>query len=165
MKNKLRFKIILYIVISSIIIGFTYNSITDDGIPVIRKGIKTQLLSEMNENESGGIILINLSQAIKFYNQGTIFIDSRDQWEFSDSHIRGAINLPEFSFTPSDPILEKLNKKDDFVIYCDGIDCDISKRLAAELLKLGFENCFVFVGGISAWNEAELPIVKGTNNE
>jgi len=166
MKNKFNLRIIIYIIISSIIVGFVYNNFTSDGIPIIREKIKTQSLSDNNSDNSGGIILITLSQTLKFYNQKkAVFIDARDQWEYSENHIKGAINIPEFSFSPDDSKLKDIEITDDIVIYCDGTDCDTSKRLASELTKIGYTNCFVFIGGISAWIEADLPIEKGYINE
>ena len=77
----------------------------------------------------------------------------------------GAINIPEFSFDPSDLKLNTIDKETILVIYCDGDDCDISKRLANELQNIGYNNSYVFLGGLKDWTEAELPIEKGDVHE
>ena len=50
-----------------------------------------------------------------------------------------------------------LPKEEIYVIYCEGDDCDVSKRLAAELMKLGFTKVYVFLGGIYEWIDAGYP--------
>ena len=51
-----------------------------------------------------------------------------------------------------------------YVIYCEGDVCDVSKRLAAELMKLGFTKVYVFLGGIYEWIDSEYPL-EGEKNE
>ena len=162
MKNKINFKAILGILISSILLGILYNTFSSDGIDFIRKEIKIDFVeigeTSKNENLKG----INISQTMDLYNKkSAIFIDARDQWEFSDAHILGAVNIPEFSFSKDDSTLSDISKSSILVIYCDGDDCDTSKRLAKQISDFGYENIYVFLGGMKSWIEAELPICKG----
>lgn len=167
MKNKINYKTIFLILLISIVLAFIYNTFSVDGIDLIRKPIivKTVAFGE-GESESNSILGLDLAQTINLYNQNVaIFIDARDQWDFSDSHIKGAINIPEFSFTKDDSLLGTISLDKLLVIYCDGDDCDTSKRLANEIVNLGYKNVYVFLGGFKVWREAQLPISKGNADE
>lgn len=166
MKTKINYKVIFWIITSSILLGNIYNSFSIDGIDFIREPIEIKNLDNKDNSDSTSIIGIDLAQTVNFYNtKAAVFIDARDQWDFSTLHIEGAINIPEFSFESSDTTLNSFPKSKLFVVYCDGDDCDISKRLANQMLKLGFRNTFVFLGGIQEWEKAGLPVIKGKLNE
>lgn len=166
MKKKTNYKVILNILISSIILGIIYNYFSSDGIDFVRKPISIVTANESNDSDTNAIIGIDLAQAVNFYNtEAVIFIDARDQWDYNEKHITGAINIPEFSFSSNDTSLSGYTKHQIFVIYCNGGDCDISKRLAKEFKLIGFINTFVFLGGINEWQNSGLPITKGLKDE
>jgi rhodanese-related sulfurtransferase len=121
--------------------------ISEDGSTEVLKGLKLNTVMEV------------------FNNNSAIFIDARDQWEYSDGHISGAINIPEYNFSVDEKIIKTISRDALIVVYCDGDDCDTSKRLANELTKLGFEKCYIFLGGFYEWKEASLPVEKGDINE
>jgi rhodanese-related sulfurtransferase len=154
------------IILISVITGFLYNFLSKDGLPLIRKEIQIEYVSDStfnsfhNGTENGDLAIkgLNLDQTYKLYtNRMAVFIDARDQWEYGEIHIAGSINIPEFSFEPDDPSVTDLSKDQLYVIYCDGDDCDVSKRLAAELTKIGFKKVYVFLGGIYEWIDAGYP--------
>jgi rhodanese-related sulfurtransferase len=158
------------IIIVSIVTGFLYNFLSADGLPLIREEMKIEsvsdsLLTQSHTGSKNGDIVIkglNLEQTYEIYlNQQATFIDARDQWEYGELHITGSINIPEFSFEPDAPEVTSLDKNDMYVLYCDGDDCDISKRLAAELIKLGFTKVYVFLGGVYEWTDAGYPMEGG----
>ena len=114
-----------------------------------------------NENELNNILGLDL--VINLFNQNVaIFIDARDQWDFSEAHIEGPI-FPKFQKMIK--YLKSISPDKLLVVYCDGDDCDTSKRLANEFVKLGYKNVYVFLGGIKIWKEAQLPIGRGNPNE
>jgi rhodanese-related sulfurtransferase len=165
--NKINYKVIFLILFISILLGFIYNTFSSDGIDFIREPIlvKSVLIGE-ESNISDQLRGIDLSQAIELYNNNSaLFIDARDQWEYSENHISNAINIPEFSFEPNNQLLNTIDKNNLIVIYCDGDDCDLSKRLTKQLVDLGYTNCYVFLDGFNSWKEAKLPTEKGNRNE
>ena len=167
MTNKINYKNILLILLLSVVLGFIYNTFSVNGINLIRKPIlvKSVTLGEA-ENELNNILGLDLAQALTFYNKNlAIFIDARDQWDFAEAHIKGAINIPEFSFTKDDSLLKSISNDNLLLVYCDGDDCDTSKRLANEIVKLGYKNVYVFLGGLKEWKEAQLPISISNDNE
>lgn len=167
--NKTKINIIKIIIIlsASVILGFFYNHLSGNGIPLIREEIKIDVVSELdisNSLNSGDYTKlkgIDLHTALKlFESDKALFIDARDQWDYSESHIRGAINIPEFSFDPNSERISDLDKEALYVLYCDGDDCDISKRLAVELAKLSFNNIYIYTGGFNEWEELGYPVER-----
>jgi rhodanese-related sulfurtransferase len=161
----INFRKILYILFISAIIGFAYNFISPTGIPLIKKEIKLGALAKQPSNtgelDYTKIKAVNLEQAYTLYNEGAKFVDSRDMWEYADGHIKGSVSFPEIEFEINHPALSKLEKDDNLVIYCSSSECGLSTKLAIELLKLGFENLFVFEEGWDAWLENGYPIETG----
>lgn len=167
MNKIINFKIVLSILFASLLLGIIYNAFSSDGISFIREELIVNIVSiDSSESSSTNLKGLYLEQVLTLYEKKTaIFIDSRDQWDFSEGRIMGAINIPEFSFTPEDSTLSKIDKEAQLVVYCDGDDCDISKRLTNKLMILGYKNTYVFLGGIKEWADAELPIEKGDAHE
>ena len=162
MLKNINIKAVLGILLLSIFMGIFYNSFSSDGIDFIRNEViinYVKLGENITENNLRGI---DLAQTIKLFNEkSALFIDARDQWDFKKKHITGAINIPEFSFASNEPKLSNISKDQLIIVYCSGDDCDISKRLAVQMSEIGYNNLYVFVGGITAWTEADLPTIKG----
>ena len=167
MKEKINFKAVILIVLVSVVLGIIYNLFSSEGIPFIRKPIIVKngsIDAEISDPEE--IRGLDLANTIGLFNQqAAIFIDARDQWEFGEGHIRGAINIPEFSFSSENELLKEIDKNKMLVIYCSGNECETSKRLAAELKKVGYMNTFIYLGGFDEWAESGLPVEKGGSNE
>jgi len=108
--------------------------------------------------------LISLAQAYELYRNKILFIDARDSAEFEDGHISGAINLPYFSIDEYIGRLDKIDKSDPVVAYCEGADCDMSIRLGNELFARGYKKVFVFFGGWEEWEKAKYPVVTSDVN-
>ena len=163
MNNQIKLVNITIIVLVSASLGFIYNFISPDGLPLLRQEIQIETVeltgNHINEDTSNALKGINLISAFTlFESKKAVFIDARDQWDFAEGHIPGAINIPEFSFEPDNEQVQKMDRAAMYVIYCDGDDCDVSKRLAQELSKLSFTNLYVYVGGFREWLENEKPV-------
>jgi rhodanese-related sulfurtransferase len=90
-------------------------------------------------------------------------LDARPSREYSISHIPGAVNVAP---KPGVPIsmyvsdvaeigrLVRGNKAAPLVLYCNGLHCGKSKRLAAELLEAGYTDVRRYQAGIPAWRAA-----------
>jgi len=82
-------------------------------------------------------------------------IDVREKAEFKSGHIAGAKNIPVARLTEQDPQLDK----DKPII----VVCRLGQRAqtcAAVLQKHGYENVLVLTGGVTAWRNDGLPLVK-----
>lgn len=160
------YKKISAILFVSFVLGFIYNFISPTGISLIRK--EDYVVYENNykknvndENDTLVIKSLTTEQVYEiFSNREAKFVDARDNWDFADGHIPGAINIPEYKFTSEEPNLKLLNKDEKIIVYCEGNQCDISKRLATELIKLGYKKVWVYLGGMKEWWEYKFPIEK-----
>lgn len=163
MDKKIDIKVILGILFFSIILGVFYNSFSINGIDFIKKVTEIDNLETVDiiglNDTTKSLKAITLDQAIKLHsNQNTIFVDARDKWEFSESHIKGAINIPQYSFEPNITDLSTISKDKVIIVYCSANDCSMSKQLTEQLLILGYNKVYVYLGGITEWTDAKLPI-------
>jgi rhodanese-related sulfurtransferase len=159
----INYKKLSVIVLVSCLIALSYNTISPTGISLIRKEITVENVSRIdydssteNVNELLGIEFETMKELVS--DSRAIIIDSRDQWEYGEGHIPGAISIPEFSFDPQSEVVINLNKEKVYIIYCEGDDCDVSKRLAKEFTKLGFSKVYVYLGGFAEWVENDMQV-------
>jgi len=100
-------------------------------------------------------------------NEHTVLIDVREPQEFSQGRIDGAVNFPrgvlemQLANHPvcasSENPLETLNQQEIYLICRSGA----RSALAAESLnRMGFEKVTSVAGGMMAWEQKGLPLVK-----
>ncbi|MDP7366077.1 MAG: rhodanese-like domain-containing protein [Candidatus Pacebacteria bacterium] len=110
----------------------------------------------LNCYTSGALVGISLKQAKKFFDEGVVFVDTREDKYFTDGHIQNAWNsgfFMELLFK-----LDSLQTKDGpVVIYCSDDDDGSCEELAYDLYNEGFTKLFVFKGGWLEWNAAGYP--------
>ena len=87
-------------------------------------------------------------------------IDSRSPQEYQEAHIKGAISIPEKELQKNVALLPE-DKSALLVIYCNGVKCGKSKRLALQIEPLGYTNLQIYSEGIPVWEERMLAIVPG----
>ncbi len=106
---------------------------------------------------------ISIEDAYSAYTDNTaVFIDARDNAEYREGHIKGAISIPYDKFEqdyPKDEKLLSLGKK--IITYCHGTGCGLSVDVAKDLMKLGYTNVYVMTEGWPGWIDANLPISVG----
>jgi rhodanese-related sulfurtransferase len=102
----------------------------------------------------GGTQLDTLS-ATRLINDGAVVVDVRDTTEFSAGHLVNAKHIPVGDIDkrmgdipPGKPVL----------VYCS--EGNRSSKASAALKKAGREQIFALAGGLSAWKQAGLPVVK-----
>ena len=99
----------------------------------------------------------------------TVIIDLRERDQFNQSHAAGSINLPYYEFEEvySD-FMEQTSIDNSIFIFCEGMLCGLSTRVAKELLDAGYNNLTVVKQGFGGWAKCELPMegfsVKGEGN-
>jgi rhodanese-related sulfurtransferase len=92
--------------------------------------------------------------------QTFILIDARSCMEYQEAHIKDAVNIPEKELQKNMALLPA-DKSVLLVIYCNGVKCGKSKRLAAQIEPLGYRNILIHSEGIPVWEERALPIFAG----
>ena len=98
------------------------------------------------------------NDAIRMMNEGAVLVDLRPANQFKDGHIAGARNVPGDQIAGDAKALEKLAGKT--LIMC----CDTGSMAAAAvrtLARAGFKNVFSLRGGLAAWRQDNLPVVRG----
>lgn len=100
---------------------------------------------------------VTADEVKQLIDQGDVtLIDVRTPEEYADTHVAGAINIPNESIG-TEPPSELANKDDALVVYCrTGIR---SKQAADKLVAMGFTNVND-LGGISNWTG---DVVSGTS--
>lgn len=90
-------------------------------------------------------------------------LDARPAREYAISHIPGALNVAPKPAVPMSLYVSDVaevgrlvrgNKSAPLVLYCNGLHCGKSKRLAAELLEAGYSDVRRYQLGIPAWRAA-----------
>ena len=98
---------------------------------------------------AGAIQLIN--------NEDVTLLDVRESAETVNGKIAKAVQIPVSSINQRIGELDKFKDKN-IIVYCkNGSRAGIACRT---LSKAGFENVFNLDGGITAWQEAHLPVSR-----
>ena len=103
------------------------------------------------------IEMLDLDAAQKEIAAGVKLIDVREQNEWDDSHLEQATHIPQDELPARiDEVAPDTSER--LLLYCR--TDNRSARMADLLEGMGYENVAVIRGGISAWEEAQLPTVS-----
>lgn len=112
------------------------------------------LIHELQENVQEK----NINQVKKLIDSSApnlILVDVRETEEWDEGYIPGAIHLSKGILERD---IEKVipDKNAELILYCRGGYRSIIA--ASSLLKMGYTNVTSMSGGISAWQQADLPV-------
>lgn len=109
-----------------------------------------------SRNKAEGKTLISPNAYTQdFESRDHILLDVRTVAEFNEGHIEGATNIP---IEELDRYLDRLPKDKTIVVYCRSGN---RSATAATLLKNeGFSSVYDIDGGLIAWGQAKLPLVR-----
>jgi rhodanese-related sulfurtransferase len=140
----------LLIILLGATLGLLSNAISPNGIRLITPPKKAPKPEEF----------IPLKQAHDFWEGGNaFFLDARKPEDFEAGHISKAINLPIEEFPEYFPkVAPMLTLDGPIVVYCDGMECELSHRLAAELRQLSYTNTHILFNGWTVWRTAGFPV-------
>lgn len=112
---------------------------------------------ELRRQGAGGVSVAP-HEAIRMMNGGAVLVDLRSANQFKDGHIEGARNVPGDQLAADAKTLERLAGKA-LVLYCDsGATTAAALRTLA---RAGAKDVFSLRGGLAAWKQENLPVVKG----
>jgi len=94
--------------------------------------------------------LINLDNAL--------VVDLSANNDFEKGHIAGSRNVPPSQFDPENKMLSAARALPVVVVCRNG---QASGAAAKRLKKAGFDSVYSLEGGVAAWQQADLPLVKG----
>jgi rhodanese-related sulfurtransferase len=101
---------------------------------------------------------IGPGEAIRMMNGGALLVDVRGQGEFAAGHIAGARNIPGAVIADGAEPLARFKEKP-VIAYCD--TGATGGAAARQLGRLGFKSVYNLRGGLGAWRQDNLPVVKG----
>ena len=78
--------------------------------------------------------------------------------DYQQGHIAGSKSVQPSQFDPENKLLAKARALPVVVVCRTGVSANGAAR---RLVKAGFERVYVLDGGIQAWRQADLPLVKG----
>lgn len=105
-----------------------------------------------------GILIIDPDEVRSWQEEGRefVFVDARDEVQYGQEHLPGAINLPYVDIRPG----ANLPPRDaTIVVYCSDADCPISQYAWRGLTRLGYDNVLDMRAGIQGWKAAGYPTV------
>lgn len=134
-------------------LGLLNNAVSSKGIPLVTPPKKVPAPEEF----------IPLEKAHELWTTGNaFFLDARSPADFEAGHIANALNLPVEEFGEYFMKLAPMLPPDSpMIVYCDGEDCELSHRLAAQLEEQGFSNVHMLFNGWTVWRAAGFPTEKG----
>lgn len=106
-----------------------------------------------------GINSVGPIEAVELMNrQSAVVLDVRTDDEFKAGHVVNAVHVPVGLLSGRLQELDKF-KTQPVVVYCH--TGHRSAQACAVLRKEGFASIYKMAGGMTAWQKANLPVVKG----
>lgn len=90
--------------------------------------------------------------------EDALVVDMSPIADFEKAHIPGSRHVAPSQFDPENKVLAKVRDRPVVVVCRNGITAGPAAR---RLVKAGFSRVHVLSGGVSQWQAAELPLVKG----
>ena len=90
--------------------------------------------------------------------ENALVIDLSPSGDFEKGHIAGSRSVALSQFDPENKLLAKARELPVVVVCRSG---QASGDAARRLKKAGFEKVYWLDGGVQAWQQADLPLVKG----
>ena len=109
-------------------------------------------------NGGGAVARVTPMGATRLINgQGALVLDVRGATEFEGGHVVNAMNVPLSELGARVDKLDKYKSKPVLPICANGQQ---SAQAAKTLRQQGFEQVLPVTGGIAAWRDASLPLIK-----
>lgn len=87
-------------------------------------------------------------------DKDVLFIDSRNDEEWAEGHIPGAIHIFADDFQKHIPEVIGLPRDKRIVVYCSGgPECSLSHEVCENLATFGFNRLFIYFGGWTEWKK------------
>ncbi|MFW0051266.1 MAG: rhodanese-like domain-containing protein [Coxiella endosymbiont of Dermacentor nuttalli] len=116
------------------------------------------ILEVFSKKELGRNNRLTPAQVVQLINnEKAIVIDVRDSKTFETGHITHAINIPITELDKSFKEIEQYKQQTLIIV------CTIGKKSAYfvnKLYKQDYQKVYMLVGGMSAWINADMPVIK-----
>ena len=137
---------LLLIAVAGAALGLVHNAVSARHIPFLTPPkVAPQPTDFIPVDEAGQLWLAS----------GAFFLDARAPADYAAGHIPGAYSLPAENFDARYPKVENLlTLESQLVVYCDGLQCDLSHELTARLRQLGYTRVRILQNGWTTWRAA-----------
>lgn len=154
----LEFKIVkecVGICVLALIAGLIINYFHPGGFEMIpRSVLKYKKIVSISELEA----------KIKFDAGIGLFVDARNDAEYKEGHIKGAIHFPVYPKAVSRKKInnnKKLQEPRELIVYCTSSTCGASRDLAEMLIDKGYSRTiYIIKNGFPGWVERKYPVEK-----
>ena len=106
--------------------------------------------------QASGVTNVEPQAAVKLINADAVVLDLRSADSFALGHIVNAKNIPFDELEANKDKIEKYKSRPIIAVCNQGVT---STRVVKSLRKTGAENVYGLKGGITAWTQANLPLV------
>ena len=106
--------------------------------------------------QAQGATNVEPQDAVKLINADAVVLDLRSSEAFARGHIVNAKNIPADDLTTNQDQYKKYKSRPILAVCDAGIT---SSKAVDTLRKSGLENVYGLKGGITAWTQANLPLV------
>jgi len=106
--------------------------------------------------QASGTINLEPQAAVQLINADAVVLDVRSADSFALGHIVNAKNIPFDELEANQGKIDKLKTKPILAVCNAGVT---STKVVNRLRKSGIENIYGLKGGITAWTQANLPLV------
>ncbi|MEO8666303.1 MAG: rhodanese-like domain-containing protein [Ignavibacteria bacterium] len=172
-------KEVFIIFTAALVTGLIANFISPRGIALIRDDSSRYVIDSAGVNNGFDIkkrgklnkagfyepVNIPVEVAKQLFDDNVKFIDGREDFEFKEGRIKGAINISYKEFKDKtieqkQQIMKDLNKEQMLVSYCSSDSCEISIDNAYEMAKAGYNDIKIYLGGYKEWTKLGYPAEK-----
>ncbi len=101
-----------------------------------------------------GATTIDVKEAKRLFDQGTVFLDVRSQRDWDAGRIPGSAYLELKHIFTEESLAAVVARDKPVVIYCNSIGCMRSSHACAKAVGWGFKQVYYFREGYPAWQEA-----------
>ena len=130
----------------------------DSGLPVATISVLASPDATPVHVEAEVATTVQQRQTGLMNRDNALVIDLSASNDFEKGHIAGSKSVQPSQFDPENKLLANAKELPVVVVCRTGQgSADAAKRLK----KAGFEKVYVLDGGVAAWQQADLPLVKG----
>jgi rhodanese-related sulfurtransferase len=126
-------------------------------IGLYAKGTSAEVQKLIKENN---LQIVQYEDVVKAVGDGTrknakaLILDARPAKKYNAAHIPSAQPLPDTKFERQyDVFYSKVDKSKPIIVYCGGIKCTKSPKVAIELIKKGHKDVKVYINGMPEWKK------------
>ncbi|MBI3259470.1 MAG: hypothetical protein HYZ54_08370 [Ignavibacteriae bacterium] len=117
--------------------------------------ISTQTPPATTSTEKMKPASVSYAQVLRLLeDKDVLFIDARNDDEWNEGHIPGAIHIFPEDFQKHIPEIIGLPRDKRIVAYCSGgPECPLSHEICDQLANFGFKRLFIYFGGWTEWKK------------